>query len=489
MGDRYSLFAEGRYQGEASGDLEGERASRTAHNGRLGIVAQVRFDDSLPILVATMTSALGAEALRSSVVLRDASGRLTVFCAANIGEESVRLVNDRLRGALGAYAGSDVAAVSAQSPGAEGVFEDSAARILSVDGHAIRFVDRRLIGADWLRVPVDLAGPPARFVFSSLKGGVGRSTALCVAAAHLASQGRRVLAIDLDLEAPGLDVLLLNDGTLPSFGVVDALVENGLGGIDEEFIADLRGPSSLAPAGGRIDVVPAFGLRSRRKPADALAKLARAYSEDVNSDGSIATLLDQVGTLVDRVATSERYDAVLIDSRAGLHEASAAAIIGLGAEVFLFGRDEAQTFHGYSFLLAHLSRLLVSSDPTPEWLERFTPVQALAPIDAMARLGFRDQWEEMVRETGLLPQPEDAAGIPLPEGFSDVPWRDDELSEDDLAQEASLLQPIAVLRSADYDAFDPQRRQDLLSRSVYETIFGALLARLDEATMRSVEDS
>ena len=41
--------------------------------------------------------------------------------------------------------------------------------------------------------------------FYSFKGGVGRTMALANTAVSLAQRGRRVLAVDFDLEAPGLD--------------------------------------------------------------------------------------------------------------------------------------------------------------------------------------------------------------------------------------------------------------------------------------------
>lgn len=43
------------------------------------------------------------------------------------------------------------------------------------------------------------------FTFYSFKGGVGRSMAMANVADILARRGLRVLAIDFDLEAPGLD--------------------------------------------------------------------------------------------------------------------------------------------------------------------------------------------------------------------------------------------------------------------------------------------
>ena len=41
--------------------------------------------------------------------------------------------------------------------------------------------------------------------FYSFKGGVGRTMALVNAAVKLVQGGRRVLVVDFDLEAPGLD--------------------------------------------------------------------------------------------------------------------------------------------------------------------------------------------------------------------------------------------------------------------------------------------
>ena len=57
--------------------------------------------------------------------------------------------------------------------------------------------------------------------FYSFKGGVGRSLALVNVAAHLAQSGKRVLLVDFDLEAPGLDTfeLLRHNGNTP--GIVE----------------------------------------------------------------------------------------------------------------------------------------------------------------------------------------------------------------------------------------------------------------------------
>jgi hypothetical protein len=75
--------------------------------------------------------------------------------------------------------------------------------------------------------------------------------------------------------------------------------------------------------------------------------------------------------------------------------------------------------------------------------------------------------------------------VDQPDGFQDVPWTDDVPDEQVFPDEASLLQPIAVLRSSDYDGFAPLRRQDLLSGDVYEHVFGELLRRVESAAVAS----
>lgn len=57
--------------------------------------------------------------------------------------------------------------------------------------------------------------------FYSFKGGVGRTMALANVAVDLARRGKRVLVVDFDLEAPGLDTFDLPRPTGPTPGVVD----------------------------------------------------------------------------------------------------------------------------------------------------------------------------------------------------------------------------------------------------------------------------
>jgi hypothetical protein len=270
--------------------------------------------------------------------------------------------------------------------------------------------------------------------------------------------------------------MLLDEGTLPEYGVLDALVENGLAPLDDTLLADLVGPSALAGGHGRIDVIPVLGRRSLGHPADVLAKIARAYVDDIGPAGQVTTLLDQIRALVDAFADPRRYDAILVDARAGLHETTAAALLGLGAEVFLFGLDEPQTYQGFKVLLSHLARFVDRERGTPEWFDRLTLVQGKMQKTQDAQ-AFAERCRTLFTDAGLGPRPLTMDPEPPVVGaFRDIPW-------DDTAPDAAVLPdedwqprtPLAVVDDPRFRGFDPQARRDLLAKPVYGSAFGQLL--------------
>lgn len=336
--------------------------------------------------------------------------------------------------------------------------------MLKIEEINIQFLDRRIIGADWMARPVLETSSIPRIAFVSIKGGVGRSTALAIAATHLAQAGLRVLTVDLDLEAPGLGATLLKPEELPSFGVVDWLVENGLSGTDTTFRADCIGKSSLLDG---ISVVPAFGSLTLTHPADALAKIARASLEDIR-DGSPQSLRVQLQEMIENFEATGDYDVVLIDGRAGLHETTAAPVLGLGAKVLLFGINEPQTFQGYSFLLAHIRDRIPGGK---DWEEKAWFVQAKAdPGDSeIAKERFNALWNV---EEQPLAQPERLGPDDL-----ELVWADND------APAPLPKEPVPVLRILNderYRSFNPVENRVQLDERLVRSTFGELLNWLDE---------
>jgi cellulose biosynthesis protein BcsQ len=446
----------------------------------VNLTTNIRFDDSLPTLVQFISDNLGKDIVSSGVALRDTSGRLAFFSASELDQTSIETLSKQLCEKLGPYARTDRVLAGRNDFGVEQILKNPTAYPVLINGMMIRVVDRRLVGADWQRPPAPVAPPPLRLVFASLKGGVGRSTALAVVAGDLALKGKRVLAIDLDIEAPGLGSMLLDEDTLPEFGVLDALVENGISGLDDRFLMDMIGPSALAKGLGRIDVAPVLGRRSLNKPADVLAKIAIAYAEYVNENGEIMTFLDQVSSLIEKFAATKNYDVILVDARAGLHETTASAVMGLGAEVFLFGRDETQTFQGFRVLLAHLARFVDHKNPRPEWLSRLTLVQGQAPQEFIKRQHFQDKCNSIIVESGLgqndISKGEISGKI---SSFSNIPWDDEVPDAEVLPNEDSRIQgPIAILDDPRFRGFDPLLKRDLLSEKIYQSTFGQFLEQI-----------
>ena len=91
--------------------------------------------------------------------------------------------------------------------------------------------------------------------FYSFKGGVGRTMALVNAAVDLAGRGRRVLVVDFDLEAPGLDTFDLLRPRTPAPGIIDFVGEylaSGRAPDVERFIGEASG----GVGDGRLWVMP-----------------------------------------------------------------------------------------------------------------------------------------------------------------------------------------------------------------------------------------
>lgn len=430
-----------------------------------------RFHESLTAL-AKVAREFDVPLDRATVIVRDGAGRLIL---AREKIPRIGSLEKALRSALGGYAGSVVLVTG--SVANRLLADPTIVEVeLGIDGgpsQVVRYADRRIVGMDWLRSPEPPSEGPKRLVFGSLKGGVGRSTALAVLAADLARAGKRVLAIDLDLEAPGVGFMLLPGAENPSqdrrplFGVVDYLLENGLGGIEDEALFDFIGVSPFVE--GSIDVIPAVGRATDERPETMIAKLSRALVEDRTPD-RIVPVVDQVRLMVERFASRADYDVVLIDARAGMAEITAAPLLGLGAEILLFGTDQPQTFRGYAYILAHLVSVSDFSKLTPatDWRQRLSFVQAKAPSAVSKRAPFRERLYDLCAAYLYDKEILDPEGNPIRPEFAPAP----EENGPGVPHDAFHIQ-----FHPEYDAFDPIGDQTQLDSDVYFGPFGAFLER------------
>ena len=233
--------------------------------------------------------------------------------------------------------------------------------------------------------------------FYSYKGGVGRSMALAQVARIYAAAGLRVLCIDGDLEAPGLERHLDPTGkwTDPShIGLVDLLAE---------FSYAYRSGSDLAAAGFRNldrDSTPTvmselLGIDYRQDPFDS-------YIQDLtgNTSGSIHLLSagsrrDFIGyshKLRDfsweqsggsrmreafyawfRKAVNQFADVVLFDSRTGFSDQFGISTKAIADQVVIFCAPNQQNIEGTSAVVDDLA----TSYREPWWPKSPIPVHVV----------------------------------------------------------------------------------------------------------------
>ena len=174
---------------------------------------------------------------------------------------------------------------------------------------------------------------PFWITFYSYKGGVGRSLALANIAALLVQRGRRVVLIDFDLEAPGLDSFEEFKAIAAKPGVVEYVTEykNARRAPD---IAQFIHPCTLpGPLRGKLWIMPAGKKDSLYNACRAKLNWADLYE---NHRGELF-----VENWKAAIANHCKPDYVLVDSRTGLTDVGGICTLHLpDLVVMMFGLNE-----------------------------------------------------------------------------------------------------------------------------------------------------
>ncbi|MFD3687132.1 KGGVGR-motif variant AAA ATPase [Nocardiopsis sp. NPDC058631] len=419
----------------------------------------VRFDEAAPRARATARAIAGTGI--TVLVVRDFVGRFTLILDdrdTTRGLEQVEGWRERLRQDLGNYASEDPLLLGSELFAPESLLE-SPRRVLasaSPEGAGnVYLLDNTVVGEEWSKV-IPLPPEPgpdrtstARTTLYGFKGGVGRSTATYLLGRHLAGQGRCVLIVDLDLESPGAGPLLLDEDHVPAYGVVDYLVEAAVGNADDLDLV-VRASHLSVEGNGELWVAPARG-GGFRGPHDApysyVDKLNRVYADVPRAGegplGFADRLEEAVAACEKRVADlSRRPDAVLLDSRAGIHDIAAVAISRLCDLALLFGSDNGQTWRGYEDLFQEWQE----SGQAENVREKLRVVASMVPANRSGEYlaSFRDH---AMQAFSLI--------------YDDVPARDEgEAFNPDLEDESAPHAPIPILFTADLVGLDSGRSPD-----------------------------
>lgn len=191
--------------------------------------------------------------------------------------------------------------------------------------------------------------------FYSYKGGTGRSLALANAARYLARLGQKVVALDFDLEAPGLHYKFCldpEDKALPvQAGVVDYIYsfmeEGGASRPVREFALEVNVPSAAKP----ITLIPAGRVPS----VDYWFKLSQINWHELfyspHASG-VQILLELKNRILDEIEP----DFLLVDSRTGITEMSGVATTLFADRVICLVSPTMENLEGSRAVLRSLKR-------------------------------------------------------------------------------------------------------------------------------------
>ncbi len=178
--------------------------------------------------------------------------------------------------------------------------------------------------------------------FYSYKGGVGRTVAMIKTAQLLRQRGKRVLLIDLDLEAPGLHRIFKDKVNHKEAGVkmglLDYLFHTIANETDDIQITDIFCQVEI-DLFNEIFIVPA----TKRMDNDYIEKLSLLQSKFVYQERLLEKLLD-------KLATSLSVDIVLIDSRTGINDWGALSLLGFADQSILMAYPNAENMEGLQLI-------------------------------------------------------------------------------------------------------------------------------------------
>lgn len=270
---------------------------------------------------------------------------------------------------------------------------------------------------------VDLS-VPISVVFYSVRGGVGRSTALGYCAQILSSQGRRVICVDLDLEAPGLGAL---------FGVESQISENQgvvqlLTAYDRGEAPDISTHLVRVTESAELYLLPAGQAGAEYARRLRLINPSAWYAEERNPMHCLLSGLSN--------DLPFKPDVILFDSRTGISEISAPLLFDLAdvAVIVFFPHPQARlaTREVVRALLAsHTQRGAIDNrrlSPEPRFL--VSPIPASKIPEVVQR--YRRRAEEWVSDW-LSPVDNSTSNLSS-DSIHFVPYREDIATADSVLQ-------------------------------------------------------
>lgn len=336
----------------------------------------ITFDTAITAAKQTIQNWSGYAGLFEVTIIRDVFGKLS-FWFSGTGSPDKSSLAVALHGQLGDYdaqhifwAGenyNDLTQMLLQEVQARRHFD-------SRDGNCIWYLLERTISKKawldyngqitpiWPYEDAESGRRPKIVTFYSFKGGMGRTTALAATALLLAQHGRHVLAIDTDIEAPGLATLFFDENQIQR-GTVDFYLETSVssrGAIDmAPYLKQVDDPKLMEGMTGSIYIIPAGSVDERY-----VQKLGRIDYQDIVENGMrnhLSCLIESASNFIQ--SNGYPLDYILLDARAGFHDMGGVVTAHLPHGAVLFGKNNTQSWNGLKQVIQTLAS--TQGDPLP----------------------------------------------------------------------------------------------------------------------------
>lgn len=322
----------------------------------------VLFDNTLDTAKTAIKTWTDYHLLKEVTLIRDVFGHIAVLLSgSNLPQSSLDMLNTKLKSALGHYFDKKIYYKEKEKLNdleKQVIYEIEHLRHqCDIDGTCTWYeLERAIAKKAWLTQSGDrdpvwdyeqacTSNKPKVISFYSFKGGMGRTTALAASALLLAKKGYNVLAIDTDIEAPGLSSFFFDDSRIVC-GTVDFFIEyqasKSYNPNMQDYLLEVMDETLKEEIPGEIFVIPAGRTNSTYLP-----KLARIDYQDMVPDGMRNTVIRLMENTTNFLQQKGRkIDYVLLDARAGFHDMGGVVTFQIPHGIVLVGRDNHQSWIG-----------------------------------------------------------------------------------------------------------------------------------------------
>lgn len=180
--------------------------------------------------------------------------------------------------------------------------------------------------------------------FYSYKGGVGRTIALIETAYNLVLEGKRVLLLDLDIEAPSLHNIFskkVNDEINGvKYGIIEYLYKKVVQKSEDVELHDIFCSLQLENVAGEMFVIPAL----KKMNKEYIYQIERLQTQQIQEK-------DVFSEVFDFVQKALGVDTILIDTRAGFNQWGSLSLLTLSNQVIFVAYPNAENIEGLNVAL------------------------------------------------------------------------------------------------------------------------------------------